>query len=95
MSEYERNPNPRGHTERRRGWGLPIAVAAFVLVIAAIIFSAAGPDRTRTTEFNSPNSDRIPATQAQPAESGIPPSGQDAQTPAQVAPQKSNPAGTQ
>jgi hypothetical protein len=38
------------------GWGIPILFAAVALVAGILIFSAAGPDRTRTAEYNNPNS---------------------------------------
>jgi hypothetical protein len=44
-SDIER---PRG--KRRPPWIL-IALGCFVLVVAAVIFSAAGPDRSRTEEL--------------------------------------------
>lgn len=102
MAEYKSNPNPRtpksADTPKRNWTAVIITLAAVVLGAAAMIFSAAGPDRTRTGEVN--NSNAVPAQvgTSQPAESGIPPSGQDAPrtTPAPtVVPQKSNPAGTQ
>lgn len=67
------------------GWGLPIGIAAVALVAGILIFSTAGPDRTRTAQVN-PGANPAPAEQVQP-QSNAP-----AETPA---PQKSNPAGTQ
>jgi hypothetical protein len=89
---------PRTPKSESIGWGIPIGIAAVIFVAATIIFTAAGPDRTRTAEYNTPNSNRAPQATSQPAESGIPPSNQDAPQSAPaptVAPQKSNPAGTQ
>jgi|RhiMethySRZTD1v2_1073278.scaffolds.fasta_scaffold1426187_2 hypothetical protein len=74
---------------------LPIGIAAGILIIAAIIFSAAGPDRTRTAQHNDLNPNTTAAKQAPAAESGIPPSGSNAPTATQEAPRRSNPAGTQ
>jgi hypothetical protein len=33
------------------GWGIPAGIAAVVLIVAAIIFSSAGPDRSRTATY--------------------------------------------
>ena len=33
------------------GWGIPVGIAAVVLIVAAIIFSSAGPDRSRTAAY--------------------------------------------
>ena len=33
------------------GWGIPAGIAAVVLIVAAIIFSSAGPDRSRTAAY--------------------------------------------
>jgi hypothetical protein len=33
------------------GWGIPAGIAALVLIAAAIIFSSAGPDRSRTAAY--------------------------------------------
>ena len=75
-------------------WSIPAAIAAVVLVAAILIFSSGGPDRTRTADFNAPNS--VPSqTEKRQLESGIPPSGGATGTPAPAQPQKSNPAGTQ
>ena len=38
------------------GWGIPLAFGALMLIAGALIFSAAGPDRTRTAEYNNLNS---------------------------------------
>ena len=96
---YHDDPNhgrPRKPNGENKSWGVPLAIAAVVLVAATIIFSAAGPDRTRTAGANNPNSQRIPLEVAQPPESAIPPSNQDAaQSTPSVSRQKSNPAGTQ
>jgi len=73
--------------------GLPIGVAAAILVIAAIIFNAAGPDRTRTAQNDNPNAQPTTTEQASP-ESGIPASS-DRSPAIQPAPARSNPAGTQ
>jgi len=74
-------------------WGLPIGLAAAVLVIAAIIFNAASPDRTRMAANNNPSSQ--PAASKQAPESAIPPRGGATGPGAQPAPARSNPAGTQ
>jgi len=34
------------------GWGVPAFIAAVVFIGAILVFSAAGPDRTRTAEYN-------------------------------------------
>jgi hypothetical protein len=91
----QNNPGPQ-----RPGWAIPAVVFAVVLLAGAIIFASAGPDRTRTSEFNAPastKSDRL-MSQKRELESGIPPSNKDdpATTPVPtLVPQKSNPAGTQ
>ena len=36
---------------RGPGWGIPAGIAAVVLIVAAIIFSSAGPDRSRTEAY--------------------------------------------
>ena len=59
-------------TAAKRGMLIPLSVAAFVLIVAAIIFSSAGPDRTRTAEFNNPNSNQTSIEKSKPAESSIP-----------------------
>jgi hypothetical protein len=98
---YRDDPNfrrPRAPKNESMSWGVPVGIAAVIAVVATIIFTAAGPDRTRTAEYNSPNSNRAPQETSQPAESGIPPSNRDAPQSAPaptVVPQKSNPAGTQ
>ena len=38
------------------GWAIPLAFGALMLIAGALIFSAAGPDRTRTAEYNNLNS---------------------------------------
>jgi hypothetical protein len=63
------------------GWGLPIGIAAVALVAGILIFSTAGPDRTKTAQVD-------PSAKSAPAEQAPPPA---APAPAQ----KSNPAGTQ
>jgi hypothetical protein len=47
-SVYER---PRTSSGSGFGWGIPAGIAAMVLIVAAIIFSSAGPDRSRTTAY--------------------------------------------
>lgn len=99
---YERGPRPNQSSEsgipsRSMGKWIPIGIGAFILLAAVIFFSSAGPDRTRTSEFNQPNSNRTSVENAQPSESGIPPSNQDTSPntpPAPASPQTSNPAGT-
>jgi hypothetical protein len=70
----------------------PIGIGVAILIVAAIIFSSAGPDRTRTAQNNNPN-----ATASQPAaapEGAIPPS--EGGGPAkQEVPRRPNSAGTQ
>jgi hypothetical protein len=39
------------------GWGIPAGIAAVVLIVAAIIFSSAGPYRSRTAAYK----DTIPS----------------------------------
>lgn len=88
---FDEAPAPRPAEDESPGWALPIGISAVVLAAGILIFSAAGPDRTRTAQNNSPN----PAA-PQPAESVIPKSNPPAEAPAPAAPgQKSNPAGTQ
>ena len=69
----------------------PIGIGAAILIVAAIIFSSAGPDRTRTAQNNQPNA---PSAQTQAPESAIPP-GTGGAPAKQETPQRSNPAGTQ
>lgn len=45
--ETERTPGRAGN---HRPWGF-IVVAVAILAVAAVIFSSAGPDRSRTTEL--------------------------------------------
>ena len=59
---YHDNKTPnaakRPGSERPRtefaGWGIPLGIAAIVFVAATIIFSSAGPDRTRTASTQPP-----------------------------------------
>ena len=37
------------------GWGIPLLFAAVALVAGILVFSTAGPDRTRTAANTSPN----------------------------------------
>lgn len=65
---YQENPNPRhraGMREDRRGWGIPIAIAAALLVGSLFYFNSDKP-RT-TTAANDPN--RPVVTQPAPAPS--------------------------
>ena len=95
MDQNEKLPNfnagrPMHGSGMRRLF--PIGIGAAILIVAAIIFSSAGPDRTRTAQSNNPN-----ATASQPAaapESAIPPASGGAPA-KQETPQRSNPAGTQ
>ena len=52
------NAGKRPGSERprtdRAGWGIPLGIAAIVFVAATIIFSSAGPDRTRTASTQPP-----------------------------------------
>ena len=52
------NAEKRPGSERPRtelaGWGIPLGIAAIVFVAATIIFSSAGPDRTRTASTQQP-----------------------------------------
>ena len=48
MATRSENERPRG--KRRPPWFL-IVLGCFVLAVAAVIFSAAGPDRSRTEEL--------------------------------------------
>lgn len=62
-TEYPRNPNPRDRKESNDSqmmvWAVPAGIAAVVLIAATLIFSSAGPDRTRTTEnLNNPDASR-------------------------------------
>jgi hypothetical protein len=34
-------------------WGIPALIAAVVLIAGVLVFGAAGPDRTRTAEYNN------------------------------------------
>ena len=70
----------------------PIGIAAAILIVAAIIFSSAGPDRTRTAQNNNPNA--TASEPAAPPESAIP-RGNSGAPARPEAPQRSNPAGTQ
>ncbi|MEN3378287.1 MAG: hypothetical protein V7604_3642 [Hyphomicrobiales bacterium] len=35
------------------GWGIPAFIAAVVFIAGVLIFSAAGPERTRTATYNN------------------------------------------
>lgn len=76
-TEYPRNPNPHEREEsndaRTRAWTVPAIIAAVILIAATLIFSSAGPDRTRTTEnLNNPNASEQSAPKAtQPPAAGI------------------------
>jgi hypothetical protein len=37
------------------GWGIPAFIAAVIVIAGVLIFSAAGPERTRTAAYNNPN----------------------------------------
>jgi hypothetical protein len=78
---FDEAPARRTDDDESPGWGLPIGIAAVALVAGILIFSTAGPDRTKTAQVNNPNAKPTAAEPAQPA-------------PAAPA-QKSNPAGTQ
>jgi hypothetical protein len=56
-NEFPSNPNPRGRKDisdyTKMRWGIPMGIAAVVLIAAMVIFSAAGPDRTRTVKNNN------------------------------------------
>jgi hypothetical protein len=98
MTEHDQNRQlvPRPTDEDAPGWGIPLGIAAVALVAGVIIFSAAGPDRTRTAQNNNLNPNTSASQPAQPAESAIPRSNSPASESApSMAPQKSNPAGTQ
>ena len=73
----------------------PIGIAAAILIVAAIIFSSAGPDRTRTAQSNNLNPNTTAAKQSAPPESAIPAPTGDASPAKRQAPARSNPAGTQ
>jgi hypothetical protein len=97
MTQHDENRQlvPRPADEDAPGWGIPIGIAAVALVAGVIIFSAAGPERTRTAQTNL-NPSTTASQPAQPAESAIPPANAPAKESApSMAPQKSNPAGTQ
>ena len=64
----------------------PIGIGAAILIVAAIIFSSAGPDRTRTAQNNNPNA--TASEPAAPPESAIPPGSSGAPA-KQQAPQRS------
>jgi hypothetical protein len=49
------------------GWGIPAVIVAVVVIAGVLIFTAAGPDRTRTAEYHNLNSK--PAS-SQPAPAG-------------------------
>jgi hypothetical protein len=56
---YIRNDRTRDRatsSNYRGGWGIPALIAAVVLIAGVLVFSAAGPDRTRTSEYNNLNS---------------------------------------
>lgn len=73
----------------------PIGIAAAILIVAAIIFNAAGPDRTRTAQNDNRNPNTTAAKQSAPPESGIPARTGDPTPAAPQTPARSNPAGTQ
>jgi hypothetical protein len=87
-TEFPSNPNPRGRKDisdyTNMRWGIPIGIGAVVLIAAMVIFSTAGPDRTRTVNNNQPSAVTTPG----------PTTGEN--LPAQKpVPSKSNPQGTQ
>jgi hypothetical protein len=43
------------------GWGIPLLFAAIALVAGILVFSTAGPDRTRTAEYNNNPASRLPS----------------------------------
>jgi hypothetical protein len=47
------DPYSNARTPERRGygWGIPAGIAAVILLVAAIIFSSAGPDRSSTAAY--------------------------------------------
>ena len=84
-TEYKVNPNPRGRQETtwyNHRLAIPIAIGAFVLIMAFVIFGAAGPDRTRTVDANRQPSavttpgpatgERVPAQTPVPSKSNTP-----------------------
>jgi hypothetical protein len=89
-TEFPSNPNPRGRKDisdyANMRWGIPIGIAAVALIAGFMIFSAAGPDRTRTVNNNN-----------QPSAVGTTPGPKTgARLPAETqVPSKSNPQGTQ
>jgi hypothetical protein len=87
---FDEAPAKRPDDDESPGWALPIGISAVALVAGILIFSTAGPDRTRTAQVNAN------PTASQPAETVIPKSNAPASESApSMAPQKSNPAGTQ
>ena len=89
VTEFPSNPNPRGRKDigdyKNMSWGIPIGIAAVALIAAMVIFSAAGPDRTRTADTN--NQPPAVTTPGPTTGENVP-----AKTPV---PSKSNPQGTQ
>ena len=63
----ERRPidaEPRVPMTPRRdkpGWGIPLLFAAVALVAGILVFSTAGPDRTRTAEYSNNPASRLPS----------------------------------
>jgi hypothetical protein len=46
------------------GWGIPAVIAAVVVIAGVLIFSATGPDRTRTAEYHNLNAKPANSQQA-------------------------------
>ena len=56
----------------RAGWGIPLGIAAIVFVAATIIFSSAGPDRTRTASTPAMTSPGPTTSESAPAQTPTP-----------------------
>jgi hypothetical protein len=93
---FDEAPAQRPADDESPGWALPIGISAVALLAGILIFSAAGPDRTKTAQFDNTKANPLASQPTQPPESAIPKSDAPAATPAPAGPgQKSNPAGTQ
>ena len=83
-TNFPEEPDSRGRKgiNNYRGWGIPAFFAVLVLLSAFVIFSSAGPDRTRTADNNNQSpavtapapttGESIPAQKPVPSKSNTP-----------------------
>jgi hypothetical protein len=88
-TNFPENPDHRGRKDigdyENIHWAVPMGIFTVIMVAAVLIFSAAGPDRTRTAANNN-----------QPPAVSAPAPGTGENVPAKApTPSQPNPAGTQ